>query len=193
MKIVFATQNKGKVKEMKALLDSFDVVSAGEVGIFEDVVEDGKTFSENAMKKARFVAKESGQWSVADDSGLCIDALDGQPGIFSARWAGENDLVEFTLDKMKNVPEGKRGAYFESSVALVSPKGKECLFSGKVPGRISQKPKGVLRPKLPYDLIFIPEGYEQTFSEMTDEEKNKLSHRGKAFAKLKDFLHKEDF
>jgi len=197
MKLIFATHNKGKVIEMQALLSDLDieVMSADEAGVTEDVVEDKDTFEGNALKKARFVAEKAGEWAVADDSGICIEALDGAPGVYSARWAGEgasgDKLVEYTLDKMKDVPEGKRGAYFESCLALVAPDGRYWTFSGQVSGRLPLEPRGQHRPKLPYDVIFIPEGFEQTFAEMSDVEKNKLSHRGLAFEKLKDFLRKE--
>ena len=105
MRIIFATHNQGKIKEMRNILASLNVeiASAEETGIFEDVEEDGKTFEENALKKARFIMEKTGEWAVADDSGLCIGALDGAPGIFSSRWAGESAsgdvLVNFTLEK----------------------------------------------------------------------------------------------
>ena len=194
MKLIFATHNIGKLKEMRSILSGLDieVLSAEEAGINDEVAEDGKTLEDNALKKARFVAEKSGFWSIADDTGLFIEALEGQPGVYSARWAGENSSdkqkVDKVLGEMKNVPPGKRQAYFESVVALVSPKGEEKVFSGKINGMISQSPRGQSRPKLPYDDIFIPEGYNRTFAEMSDEEKNNLSHRGQAFKKLKEFL-----
>ena len=194
MRIIFATHNQGKVKEMQAILADLDmkIVSAEEAGIFEDVIEDGETFEENAFKKANFIMKKSGEWAVADDSGLCIRALDGAPGIFTTRWAGENasgdELVNFTLEKMKNVPAENRNAYFESAIVLVSPEGKRWTFSGAIEGKITETPKGIAHPKLPYDVIFIPEGYRKTFAEMKNEEKNSISHRGLAFSKLKEFI-----
>ena len=194
MRIIFATHNQGKVKEMQAILAGLNmkIVSAEEAGIFEDVIEDGETFEENAFKKANFIMKKSGEWAVADDSGLCIKALDGAPGIFTTRWAGENasgdELVNFTLEKMKNVPAENRNAYFESAIVLVSPEGKRWTFSGAIEGKITETPKGIAHPKLPYDVIFIPEGYRKTFAEMKNEEKNSISHRGLAFSKLKEFI-----
>lgn len=116
MKLIFATHNVGKAKEMRAMLASLDieVVSADEVGIHDDVVEDGQTFAENAAKKARFVAERTGEWVVADDSGICIDALGGEPGVYSARWAGENitaeTLIQKTLERLDGVSFEKRGA-----------------------------------------------------------------------------------
>ncbi len=192
MNIIFATHNKGKLKEACALLGQYDVKGAEEVGIFEDVVEDGKTMVANALKKARFVHKKTGEWSVADDSGICIEALDGAPGIFSARWAGEGaseeEIIAFTLEKMKDIPEGKRQAYFETAIVVISPKGKEWTFSGKIDGKVTTSSKGEMRKGLPYDIIFIPEGEARTFAEMEDSEKNAISHRSRALKQLKDFF-----
>lgn len=194
MKLVFATHNVGKLKEMRSILLGLNtkVVSAEEVGIGDDVVEDGKTFAENALKKARYVAQQSGQWAVADDSGLCIRALNGAPGVFSARWAGENssdqEKTNFVLEKMKGVPDNKRQAWFESTAAIVSPQGKHWIFTGKIEGQIAKSPRGRPRYKMPYDLIFIPQGEKRTFAEMLDQEKNTISQRGLAFKKLKEFL-----
>lgn len=191
MRLVFATRNQGKVKEMRAMLADLkvEVVSQEEVGVSEEVVEDGKTFEENALKKARFVAKRTGQWAVADDSGICIDALGGAPGIQSARWAGEGAadeaIIKFTLKQMERVSDANRQARFESAVALVSPNGQEMVFHGIVDGQVAREPRGIPRPKLPYDMIFIPQGHTRTFAEMSDAEKNSLSHRGRAFAQLK--------
>lgn len=195
MKIVFATHNSGKLVEMRNLLDGFEVVSAEEAGVFDDVVEDGETFAENALKKARFVSQKTGEWAVADDSGICIAALDGRPGVYSARWAGENasddEMINFTLNEMKDVDHDNRQAYFVSVAALVSPAGKEHVFEGRIDGKITTKPIGTPRKKLPYDLIFSPIGTDRTFAEMSDEEKNSLSHRGLAFQKLKKFLEEK--
>lgn len=194
MKLIFATHNEGKILEMRQILVDLDIEisSADEVGVTEDVIEDGATFFENALKKARFVAERIGEWSVADDSGLCIEALGGAPGVYSTRWAGDDfpreKLVDYTLERMKNVPKDKRQAYFEGALALVAPDRRHWVFTGRVNGRIAFEKRGRMRPKLPYDLIFIPEGFDCTFSEMTDEQKNGLSHRGRAFEELKEFL-----
>lgn len=194
MKLIFATHNQGKIKEMQALLQDLDieVLSAAEAGVFEEAREDGKTFAANALKKAAFVTEKTGEWAVADDSGICIDTLGGRPGVLTARWAGEGasdeDLVNYTLKQLKNVPEDERGAYFQSSLALTSPNGEHWIFEGKIYGIIPERPRGKPRPRLPYDVIFIPEAENRTFAEMTDQEKNSLSHRGLAFKKLKEFL-----
>ncbi|MFC1613340.1 RdgB/HAM1 family non-canonical purine NTP pyrophosphatase [Patescibacteria group bacterium] len=194
MKLIFATHNSGKVKEMKALLADFkiNVLSAEEAGIFEDVIEDGDTFEKNALKKAYFISEKTGEFSVADDSGICIDALDGKPGIMSARWAGENasdeDIVNYTIKQIENIDDKKLTARFTAVLALSAPDGKNWFFKGVIEGKVVKSPRGKNRAKLPYDMIFIPEGHKRTFAEMTDEEKNSLSHRGIAFRKLKEFL-----
>jgi XTP/dITP diphosphohydrolase len=216
--LIFATQNPGKIREMSQLLADLNiqVMSAQEAGVSEDVVEDGETFEENALKKARFVAEQTGEWAVADDSGIMIDVLDGRPGVYTARWAGDGasdeQLVSHTLDQLKDVEEGHRGASFHCVVALVSPENQEWTFEGVVEGKIVSEPRGTNRPKLPYDLIFCPiplrptsssfrrrsesyggqvegqVGHNVTFAQMTDGQKNALSHRGRAFQKLKEFL-----
>lgn len=181
---------------MKAILEELkvDISSAKEVGVTLDIVEDGATFEENALKKARFVAEKSKEWAIADDSGICIKALGNAPGVFSARWAGEGasdeEIIRHTLGKIKDIPEEKREAWFETAVALATPDGKHWIFKGRVEGRITKAPRGKARPKLAYDLIFIPEGHGRTFAEMSDKEKNTLSHRGLALRQLKEFLEK---
>lgn len=197
MDLVFATKNNGKIKEMKSLLEGLDinVLSSDEAGIEEDVTEDKETFFGNAFKKADFVAKKSGKYAIADDSGICIEALDGMPGVYSARWAGEAkddwEIIKYTLDKMKNIPQENRQAYFKSVVVAVSPSGDYRSFEGRVDGYIPFEPRGEMRQKLPYDVIFIPEGFDKTFAQMSDSDKNRLSHRGKAFEKLREFIEKE--
>ena len=194
MKIIFATHNVGKVKEVREMLRGldFEILSAEEAGVTEDVVEDGKTFEENSLKKARFVAEKTGEWAMADDSGICIDALSGEPGVYSARYAGvgasAEQLINFVLEKIKDVSEEKRTATFYTVAVLLSPSGEYWAFEGKISGRLAMAPRGTPRPKLPYDVVFIPEGSSRTFAEMTDQEKNSLSHRSRAFAKLKNFL-----
>lgn len=197
-RLIFATHNPGKVIEMRQLLEGLpvEVLSADEVGVREDVVEDGKTFEDNALKKARFVASQTGTWAIADDSGIMIDELDGRPGVHTARWAGEGasdeQLVVHTLEQLKDVEEDRRGASFHSVVALVSPRGEERTFEGVVQGSIVLSPRGTPRTKLPYDVLFCPVGHNRTFAEMTDTEKNSLSHRGKAFDQLRRFLQNKE-
>jgi XTP/dITP diphosphohydrolase len=194
MKLIFASHNEGKIIEMKAILKDLDVdvYSAEEVGIIEDVVEDGLTFAENAQKKARFVAGKSGEWAVADDSGICIEALNGEPGVYSKRWAGEDatdkKIVEYTLDKMKAVPEGERACWFESALVLVGPDGTEKNFSGRMNGTLAMSARGTALPGLMYDVIFVPDGFSKTNAELSTEEKNSISHRGKAFREMQTYI-----
>ena len=196
-RIVIATQNDGKVNEIKQIFQGVKgvtVVSAKEAGVTEDVVEDGKTFAANALKKAVFVAKRTGQWAMADDSGICVDALGGEPGVSSARWAGENApgnrWVELLLSKLLGVPEEKRTAHFETMAVLINPQNEAFFFRGIVRGRILVEPRGQAHPRLPYDIVFVPDGETRTFSEMSDDEKNAISHRGRAFAQLKEFIQR---
>jgi XTP/dITP diphosphohydrolase len=195
MKLIFATHNEGKIREMKNILAglSWEILSAVEAGITEEPVEDGETFAANALLKAQFVAKRTGEWTVADDSGLCVEALGGAPGVFSARWAGENATGEEKADKilreLANITEEKRGAYFETSLALIAPDGRQWIFSGRIDGKIINERRGNLHHHhLPYDAIFMPKGWEKTFVEVSDEEKNAVSQRGQAFRELKVFL-----
>ena len=196
-RIVIATQNDGKVNEIKQIFQGIKgvtVVSAKEAGVIEDVIEDGKTFAANALKKAVFVAKRTGQWAMADDSGICVDALGGEPGVSSARWAGENApgnrWVELLLSKLQGVPEEKRTAHFETMAVLINPQNEAFFFRGIVRGRILVEPRGQAHPRLPYDIVFVPDGETRTFSEMSDDEKNAISHRGRAFAQLKEFIQR---
>jgi non-canonical purine NTP pyrophosphatase (RdgB/HAM1 family) len=188
--LIAATQNPGKLQELLALLSTLgiSVQSAKDAGVTEDVVEDADTFEGNALKKARFVAKVTGKPALADDSGIEIDALDGRPGVLTARWAGEDgsdeNLIRHTLAQLEGVPEGERTATFVTVAALVLPNGEEHTFRGEVKGRIPLEPIGVNRPKLPYDLIFAPEGHDRTFAQMSDEEKNAMSHRARALEKF---------
>jgi len=194
MKLIFATHNAGKVKEMKALLAdlNINVLSAEEVGVFEDVIEDGDTFEQNALKKAVFVSQKTGEFAVGEDSGICIDALDGKPGILSARWAGENasdeDIIKHTIKQVKDIDDEKLTARFMATLVLSAPDGRQWVFDGVDEGKVIKKSRGEMRKGLPYDVIFVPNGHKRTFAEMTDEEKNSLSHRGIAFRKLKEFL-----
>lgn len=196
-KIIFATHNKGKIAEVRSIFEDVNdltIVSAEEAGVMEDVVEDGNTFASNAFKKARFVGCKTNEWTMADDSGICVDALGGAPGVYSARWAGEgapgHKWIELLLSRLKDVPERERTARFETMAVLFNPNGGEVFFfRGEVRGSIALKPRGVPHPKLPYDSVFIPDGYTKTFSEML-EKKNELSHRGRAFTKLKEFIQR---
>jgi XTP/dITP diphosphohydrolase len=194
MKLIFATHNEGKIKEMKNILAGFpwEILSAEEAGVTEEPVEDGANFLANALIKAKFVADKIHEWTVADDSGLCVEALNGAPGVFSARWAGENATGEEKADKvlceLVGLPPEKRSAYFETALVLVAPNGQQWSFRGKINGQIIEKRRGRADSHLPYDAIFIPEGWDKTFAEVPSKEKSAASHRGQAFRQLKGFL-----
>ncbi len=195
MEIVIASRNKHKIKELEALLSKYiegvKLFSLDDVGFFGEIEEDGNTFSENALIKARAAAK-SGKIGVGDDSGLCVNALDGAPGIYSARYAGEHGNDEANNDKLLSELSDKddKSAAFVCAIACVMPDGKEFVIEGKADGRIIEKRCG--KGGFGYDPIFYYEPLGKTFAELTREEKNEISHRGvavKAFAEeLKKYL-----
>ena len=186
MKLVIASNNKNKIKEIKKILgDSFDeIVSLAEAGIDHETVEDGETFMENAIKKAREIAEIANSPALADDSGLCVDALDGAPGIYSARFCGyhgndeaNNALLLEKLDKVKD-----RGAHYTAAIALVYPSGESVTAEGYMYGEILTEPRG--NGGFGYDPLFLPAGMDKSVAEITDDEKNKISHRAAALNDL---------
>ncbi len=189
-KIIIATKNLGKIREISHILSDLKIkiIPAKNAGINKDIFEDKKTLEENALKKARFVNKITKEWVLSDDSGIFIDALNGKPGVKSFRWAKNNDIEQYTLTKLINVPTSKRKAYFKTAIALFSPQGKSWLFTGKIAGIITNNPAGKKRDKLPYDTIFIPQNYNKTFAQMTLKQKNQISHRAIALKKFKNFI-----
>ena len=196
MKLIIASNNKHKTKEIKAILGgSFEeIVSISEAGISHETVEDGKTFMENARKKAREIAEISGFAALADDSGICAHALDGAPGIYSARFAGENgghgdDEANNDLLLEKLADKEDRGAHYTCAMAIAYPDGREVLSEGYMYGTITKERHGT--GGFGYDPIFMPEGYSVTVGEITDEEKNKISHRSKALAGILEKLSNE--
>ncbi len=197
MELLIATNNKGKVREIKEILKGLDmeVFSLADKGIDIDVVEDGTTFEENSMKKASEIFKLSGCITVADDSGLEVDALGGAPGVYSARYAGEGatDEEKYTklLNELKDVPDEKRTARFVSVVAVILPDGTKTTLRGECEGVITKEPCG--SGGFGYDPVFFVPQLGKTFSEVTLEEKNQISHRGKAFKMLRDYLGKQNF
>jgi len=192
MKIVLASRNKKKIEELKRLLEGIDIelLSANDFPYLEEVEEDGQTFDENALKKARYVSQQTGLPSLSDDSGLEVEALNGAPGVISARYAGDKATDEENIMKllkeMNGIPDEKRKARFVCCIALVFPDGQEYLFWGYVNGKITFEPRG--NNGFGYDPVFIPEGYQRTFAEMETNEKDNLSHRKEALDKLKGFL-----
>jgi len=193
MDIVLATKNSNKVKEIKRILSVMDTASRiftlDEFPAFADIVEDGKTFEENALKKATIIAKATRMTAIADDSGLEVDALNGAPGIYSARYAGEDadDVAnnQKLLEEMKNVPDDKRTARFVCCIALAS--GEEVkTFTGYAEGKIGIEPRG--ETGFGYDPLFYPKGSEKTFAEIGGDEKNSISHRAMALRELQKYL-----
>lgn len=189
-KLVLASGNAHKAAEIKNMLgDRFDVVTMREAGVTDDIEETGATFAENAVIKAEWVMRQTGLTSIADDSGLCVDALDGAPGVFSARFAGTHgdDKANNALlvEKMRGVPEDKRAAKFVCALALASPFKGVQVFEGECPGRIIFEARG--RDGFGYDPHFeYLTG--KTFAEMTREEKNAVSHRARAMKKLREYI-----
>lgn len=184
-KLILATSNKDKAREIAEILSDtpFVVTTMKEEGYDPDIVENGKTFEENALIKARTVhALAEGAYVMADDSGLCIDALDGAPGIYSARFCGENSTYPEKFAKifemLKDVPEEKRTAKFVCSIAVVRPDGSEFTVRGEVCGVLHEKPMG--DGGFGYDPIFYVPEFGMTTAQMTKEQKNSISHRGKA-------------
>ena len=196
-KIVMASNNRHKIKEIETFLRKlcpndkngkpFEILSLADIAYTDDIVEDGATFEENALIKARTVAK-LGYIGIADDSGLCVDALGGEPGVYSARYAGGHDDADNNrklLWNMKDIPEEKRGAHFVSVIACVFPDGRELVARGECPGTMLFAYRG--HGGFGYDPLFLYEPMGKTFAEMNAEEKNAVSHRARAmekFAKL---------
>lgn len=195
-KLVIASHNNGKIKEIVDLIATLglQVISAGELGI-EEPEETGLTFAENASLKARNTTEKTGLPALADDSGLVIPALDGSPGIYSARWAENKDFsVAFERIKKelseKNIADANGiSAYFICVLCLSLPRGQEHIFEGRIDGSLRFPAKG--EKGFGYDPIFIPEGYEITFAEMEAKEKHAISHRAKAFEKFLQYLKKQ--
>jgi XTP/dITP diphosphohydrolase len=198
--LVLATRNGGKLRELARILAPQDaggtqipIAGLDEFPGAPDVAETGATFEENALLKARAIATYTGQPAVADDSGLCVDALNGMPGIFSARWAGRHGDDQANLDlvlaQVADVPDARLGARFVCAAALVVPDGgpaREWVVTGQVVGRLIRVPRGT--GGFGYDPIFQPNGFDLTTAEMTPEAKDAISHRGRAFRALAPFI-----
>ena len=191
-KIVFATTNEGKVKEIKEILAGFpiEVVSMKEMNITADIEENGVTFEENSLIKARKVSKLTGLPAMADDSGLEVDYLNGEPGIYSARYLGRdtdyNYKNNYIIEKLKNVKDEERSARFVCVISLVLPDGREFIKKGVLEGRIAYEIKG--ENGFGYDPVFYLPEYGMSSAELSGEEKNKISHRGKALGAMKELI-----
>ena len=197
MIIVAATQNKHKIEEISAITKplGMEIISRQEAGVPDfEVVEDGDTFEENSEKKARAIMEACGQITIADDSGLMVDALGGAPGVYSARYAGEdgNDAKNNVklLAMMSDVPMEQRTAKFVSVITMVYPDGETLVARGECRGHIIFEEKG--DNGFGYDPLFVPEGFTKTFAELTGEEKNKISHRASALRELERLLKEKE-
>jgi len=186
-KLLLGTNNRGKVAEYRALLKNvpFELVTPAELGLKIEVVESGRTFAENAVLKAAALAQESSLPTLADDSGLEVAALGGEPGVLSARYAGENatdaERINYLLNKLRDVPQEKRQARFRCVIALAGCGEKPELFPGECPGLIAFEPKGY--NGFGYDPVFFLPEFGKTMAELSQAEKNRISHRGKAARK----------
>lgn len=191
-KIIFATGNEGKMKEIRMILADLDyeILSMKEAGINIDIVEDGKTFEENAIIKATAVMKECNEIVLADDSGLEVDYLDKAPGIYSARYMGENTPYSVKnkaiIDKLEGIGDEERTARFVCAIAAVFPSGQVITKRATIEGIIGYEEKG--KNGFGYDPIFYLPEYQKTTAELTSDEKNEISHRGKALKLIKEVL-----
>lgn len=193
-KLIFATGNEGKMKEIRMILGDLDyeILSMKEAGISADIVEDGKTFEENAEIKAKAISKLANCLVLADDSGLEVDYMDKQPGIYSARWMGEDTSYDIKnkkiIENLEGVPEEKRTARFVCAVAAAFPDGRVITKRGTIEGIIGYEQRG--ENGFGYDPIFFLPEYGMTTAELPVEEKNKISHRGRALEQIKQELKK---
>jgi XTP/dITP diphosphohydrolase len=192
-RLVLATRNVGKIEELRRILaylgsdqdETIELLGTDEFGL-DDVEETGDTFASNALIKARAVSAATGLPAIADDSGLCVDALNGMPGIYSARWSGKHGddraNLELLLAQLSHVPDDKRGAHFACAAALVVPGVAEIVEEGRIYGRLISQPIG--SGGFGYDPIFMPIGLDQTMAQLSADEKDAISHRGLAFRAL---------
>jgi XTP/dITP diphosphohydrolase len=189
LRLLFASQNRHKIEEIKPLLPpSIEVLSLSEVKYFEEIPETSPTLEGNALQKAQFIFEKFQMPCFADDTGLEIEALEGRPGVYSARYAGEDKSADDNIQKILRELEGveNRSAVFKTVIALVGVSDKPILFEGIVKGSITKDKRG--SNGFGYDPVFMPEGYSTTFAQMSLEEKNKLSHRSRAVKKFAEWL-----
>ncbi|RHP32472.1 XTP/dITP diphosphatase [Lachnotalea sp. AF33-28] len=191
-KIIFATSNEGKMKEIRMILADLNrgVLSLKEAGIQADIVEDGKTFEENALIKARIVHKLTGALVLADDSGLEVDYLGGEPGVYSARYMGEDTSYDIKnrsiIDRLDQAVGTQRSARFVCAIAAVFPDGEEAVTLGTIEGEIAREPKG--DGGFGYDPIFFVPEFGATTAQLTPKQKNQVSHRAKALKEMKEVI-----
>ena len=193
MKLVLATKNSGKVIEFRRILEEFGASDMEVLGLdafpeIGDIEETGNTFEENSLLKARTIARITGLPALADDSGICVDALDGAPGLYSARYSGKGDAANNAklLEALKDVADEDRGAYFICFAAFVRPDGFEKVAEGRFYGRILHAPVG--DGGFGYDPLFLPEGLDRSSAELSAQEKDAISHRGKAMRAIAPYI-----
>ena len=191
--VLLATRNAKKLAELRRILDQLldvEVVGLDDVPYYDELPETGVTFAENAMLKAREGAKHAGLLTVADDSGLAVDALNGMPGVLSARWAGKSKdddaNLQLVLEQLADTPDERLGATFVCAAALVTPAGAENVVEGRMPGRLVREPRGT--NGFGYDPIFVADGFDVTNAELPPAEKDLISHRGKALRALLPYI-----
>jgi XTP/dITP diphosphohydrolase len=189
LKLVFATNNKNKLKEVQAMLTNFEIVNLADINCFDDIPETADTLEGNAILKADYITQKYGLNCFADDTGLEVEALNNAPGVYSARYAGEENNAENNMSKLLSAVQNEpnRKAQFRTAVAL-NIEGKQFVFEGICKGEILKQKKG--ESGFGYDPIFKPDGFNKSFAEMNMIEKGKISHRGKAIKKLVTFLNK---
>lgn len=189
LKLVFATNNKNKLEEVKAMLTNYEIVSLADIGCFDDIPETASTLEGNAILKADYITNKYGLNCFADDTGLEIEALNNAPGVYSARYSGEHGNSEKNMEKVLNElnSQSNRNAQFRTAIAL-NIEGKQFVFEGICKGEILKEKAG--EHGFGYDPIFKPEGFSKSFAEMDMEQKGSISHRGKAIEKLVTFLNK---
>jgi XTP/dITP diphosphohydrolase len=192
MKIILATNNKHKVEEIKNILDSQSIklLTLNDLNIKIEIVEDKKTLEGNSRKKAEEVHKISKLPTLADDTGLFVEALNREPGVYSSRYSGENATYESNcrklLKNLEGIPDTNRNAYFKTVVCYYVSENNYYFFEGIMNGKIISEHRG--KNGFGYDPIFVPDGFDKTYAEMTDKEKNSVSHRAKAFQKVNEYL-----
>jgi XTP/dITP diphosphohydrolase len=191
--VLLATRNVKKLAELRRILAQLldvEVVGLDDVPYYDEIPETGATFAENALLKAREGAKRTGVLTVADDSGLAVDALNGMPGVLSARWAGKSKddhaNLQLVLEQLADTPDERLGATFVCAAALVTPAGAENVVDGRMPGRLVREPRGT--NGFGYDPIFVADGFDVTNAELPTEEKDAISHRGKALRALLPYI-----
>ena len=189
--LILASNNAHKVEEIKSILDDYKILTLKDIGYYEDIIEDGTTFEENALIKARTIAEYSGKAAIADDSGLSVALLDGRPGVYSARYSKEQ-TDEKNIEKVLSELNGEKSeAKFVSVIALVRPDGSEITFRGECHGEIIFEKRG--NNGFGYDPIFYVPSLEKTFAELTPEQKNSISHRKESLEKFSKYLKEEDY